>query len=179
MFTRAIAVGFALVAIGCGTDVTGEKHIDLPSTLTVSPAFSNAQIETIFAAADQWKRATGGAADLKPEIGSHGGVWIRPSTSLDKDDLGSSRPEFGADDIRIALATNASEARASKVTPEAELEDTVLHELGHAFLGPDHTETGLMTAAGYGGGCIDELSVRRFCEHYACPASAASTCPSL
>jgi len=164
---------FALLLAGC-SDADKGKRIDLPSDMTVHPSFG-AQAEIVIAAADEWKRATGGVADLNPRIGNNGTVKVRETFDDSADWAGDTDSAAWEADIRIDLPGLQRNATRDKRSIDDELRDTVMHELGHA-MGIGHLPSGLMRSSGYGGGCVDAAALAAFCENYRCPASAAQTC---
>ena len=168
-----IGLAIGLLAAGCDNAV-GQKQVELPNDLAVHPSFGE-KAEIIFAATDEWKRATRGAADLRAHIGNEGAARIRETFDGASDAVGLTLIETWTVDIGIDMALLSGQAEAMGVTEDQELKDVVMHELGHAF-GVDHQTTGLMVSSGYGGGCIDGLTLSLFCANYACPSGAAPTC---
>ena len=164
----------AILATGCGDNLVGQKRVDLPSQMSVSPSFG-AQAEIVLQAADEWRTATGGVADLSPSIGNDGAVKVRQVFDGSADYVGITSTETWTANVNIDMTTLRSESSKQHLSTDVELKDTVMHELGHAF-GIGHLPTGLMKAEGYGGGCVDQAALDAFCETYGCPASAAPTC---
>lgn len=165
---QLVGLLLALAAAACSP-----RRVELPATLAISPDFSAEEAEAIVFAADQWRKATAGTADLSPVIGSAGEIVIYP-TSLPDITSGSTGVDSGGH-ASIGIDLEQVAAGRGRVPFTDALRDTAMHELGHAF-GLEHAATGLMTASGYGGGCVDADSLARFCTEYGCPPGNHATC---
>lgn len=158
----------ALAAAGtmaCGTP----DRVKLPTTLAVSPDFSAEQTDAIFAAADAWSAATHGVVTLKTEIGSPGNAIRVAPTDSHYTEMGDTHvvDDLNADTF-IDLSVVADQAEhVDHVSMSLELQDTAMHEFGHAF-GLDHIDGGLMDPKKYNDCAVDADTLRRFCANYSC-----------
>lgn len=162
----------AMLLVGC----SGNEPVPPDSHMSVSPKFSALEAEAAIDAADQWRTATGGVVDLTPSISDDGAIRLYPADgAIDDKTMGQTDSNGSIADIRINMLVVRAYAGQKHHSEVEWFHDTVMHELGHA-LGLPHLSSGLMVAEGYGGGCVDQVTLDVFCRKYSCPATAAPTC---
>lgn len=155
--TRAILL--ALLLAGCGHP----DRIPLDARVSVSSSFTAEQTESVVLAIDGWKGATGGRARLSPQMGDCGGCQLQ--IGLGAVEGGAAETDIGSNDtavMRIDLGGLELAASQDKQPVALVLQDTVMHELGHAFGLAEHEPGTLMRATGFGGAKVDARTLERF-----------------
>lgn len=127
---------------------------EMPVTMRFADSVPLKNRALIYSAADDWRRATGGA--LQVEFGDSGliDVLVTDSGPLGK-----------CTSTEMAIRSDA---------PDAMFRGAALHEMGHKF-GMDHLPTGVMMAQiSPAENCVDELALRVACSAYHCTQPKAT-----
>ncbi len=143
--------------------LAGCSHAGIPAdaAVTIDPAFTAEQTETILEASSRWHEATGFKADLHMSVGTGGDMHIHPGTL----DWQMGHTDIDGASMTIDLDYVADGAIGDQQPVALELLDTVMHEMGHAF-GLAHRDGTLMRADGFGGAEVDSVTAATFASYY-------------
>lgn len=160
--TRALAIVALLLVSACSGR---PDRISLDATVAVSPQFDAEASESVLNALAAWEAASGHRFAPTLRIGDYEGctLYIHPGSF--EGALGDTELDADRANMVVDLELNAKAARQYHQSAYIALQDTVMHELGHAF-GLEHTPGGLMRATGFGGAAVDADTLRRFEENY-------------
>jgi hypothetical protein len=161
---------FLILLTGCSEGV-----INPNDKIYISPEFTSEQIETIISGIDEWHTATNGSVSLQVYVG-HNEAGHSISPKVYPGYFGMTEADSWSPYVRTYL--NLKELSNNYTMPVnlPGLKETIMHELMHGFGFKPHLSHGLMTASHLQGACIDNYTLKHYCDMNSCSNGFIDSC---